>query len=129
MTTVREINPGPPPILPAQPRQTVQIRLDDGRIFEGPLGATLHQFFKKAYPDAEVPILGALVNQRLRELTFQVMTDVDVTPISMADSDGTRMDASLKARSALLYTSFSKKPIPMPRCPSSAPWSTSVCAS
>jgi len=38
-----------------------------------------------------VPILGALVNQRLRELTFQVMTDVDVIPISMADSDGMRI--------------------------------------
>ncbi len=91
MSAVQQIFPRETEIVPALPRQTVQVRLDDGRIFEGPVGATLEQFFRVACPDPPTPILGALVNQRLRELTFQVLTDSDVTPISMADGDGMRI--------------------------------------
>jgi uridine kinase len=78
-------------IIPAEPRSSVQIKLDDGRIFEGPVGTTLDEFFKVAYRDPPAPVVGALVNQRLRELTFPVVTDIEVAPITMSDSDGMRI--------------------------------------
>jgi len=91
MTTVHEIITKTTEIMPAEPRQTVQITLDDGRIFEGSIGTTLEQFFKAAYPTPPAPIVGALVNERLRELTFRVQTDINVAPITMKNSDGMRI--------------------------------------
>ena len=90
MTILREITETMK-VVPATPRQTVQITLDDDRGFEGPVGTTLHEFFRAAYPDPPAPIVAALVNQRLRELTFPVMTDTQVAPITMETNDGMRI--------------------------------------
>jgi uridine kinase len=78
-------------VVPAEPRKMVQIRLGDGRVFAGPVGTTLEEFFQVAYPNSPAPIVAALISERLRELTFPVVTDVDVTPITMANSDGVRL--------------------------------------
>jgi uridine kinase len=78
-------------VVQAQSRGNVQIRLDDGRIFEGPIGTTLDEFFRVAYPDPAAPIVAVLVNQRLRELTFPVEIDLEVAPVTMEDSDGMRI--------------------------------------
>ncbi len=83
--------PQDPNIVPSQSRQTVQIALDDGRFFEGPANTSLETFFQSAYPDPPAPIVGALVESRLRELTFQVRRDIAVSPISMQNSDGMRI--------------------------------------
>jgi uridine kinase len=93
MTVPRDATAEPIKIIPVEPRQSVQITLDDGRNFEGPVGTTLEQFLKAAYPNPNrpVPIMGALVNERLRELTFQVMTDSKVKPVRMTDGDGMRI--------------------------------------
>jgi uridine kinase len=90
MTTLREITVESQ-VVPAEPRQTVQITLEDGRIFEGPVGTTLEAFLRVAYPDADAPIVAALVDERLRELTFPVVTDMRVAPITMSNSDGMRI--------------------------------------
>jgi uridine kinase len=91
MTVLREVTIATTDVAQAEPRQTVQIALDDGRIFEGPVGTTLEQFFRVAYPDPPAPVVGALVNERLRELSFEVLTDIKVTPITMGNSDGMRI--------------------------------------
>jgi len=80
-----------PAVVPAQPRATVQITLDDGRVFEGRVGTTLEEFFQTAFPNPPAPIVGALVERRLRELTFPLMVDSQVEPVSMANSDGMRI--------------------------------------
>jgi uridine kinase len=90
MTELREITQTSQ-VVPAEPRKSAQITLDDGRIFEGPVGTALEEFFRVAYPDPSAPVVGALVNQRLRELTFPVVTDIRVTPITMENSDGMRI--------------------------------------
>ncbi|MDY7040997.1 MAG: nucleoside kinase [Chloroflexota bacterium] len=78
-------------IVPAQPATTAQVHFDDGRIFEGPKGTPLEAFIHTASLDKTVPIVAALVNGQLRELTCPVMADADVIPISMATSDGMRI--------------------------------------
>jgi uridine kinase len=75
----------------APPRDTVQVRLDKNRILEGPVGTPLEAFVAEVWQPDEPPIVAALVDGRLRELTFSVRKDVDVQLLSNATSDGKRI--------------------------------------
>jgi len=75
----------------ASPRTTAQIRLDDGRILEGPIDAPLEAFVARIMRPDEPPIVAALVDGELRELTFRVTKDADVRFLSNATSDGKRV--------------------------------------
>jgi uridine kinase len=44
-----------------------------------------------AFPDPEVPFIAALVDNRLRELSYPVKRDVEINPIFLSDSDGFRI--------------------------------------
>ncbi|MDH7486290.1 MAG: nucleoside kinase [Anaerolineae bacterium] len=79
------------PIRLSQPRQTAQVWLADGRVYEGPVGTPLEEFIRVAEPNPPVPIVAAIVDGQLRELTYRVESDVEVTPISMASGDGMRI--------------------------------------
>ena len=72
-------------------RQDVQVRFGDGRVFCAPAGTRLELFIKKAFPPPNVPVVGAVVNGRIAELSDPLIADVDVEPISMATEDGMRM--------------------------------------
>jgi len=76
---------------PSQPRTTVLVQFPDNRIFEAPIGTTLESFIRAAYNEDPVPIVAALINCKLYELTNPVLCDVEVTPISIAHSDGMRI--------------------------------------
>ncbi|MGD2206823.1 MAG: nucleoside kinase, partial [Anaerolineae bacterium] len=78
-------------IYPAEPRDTAQVWFDDGRVFEGPVGAPLEEFIRAAGPDPDIPTVAALIDNELRELTYRVEGDIEVTPITMAHSDGFRI--------------------------------------
>jgi uridine kinase len=78
-------------IHPAQPRDTAQVWFSDGRVFEGPLGTPLEAFVRVAGSDPEAPTVAALIDDELRELSYRVDCDVEVVPITMADSDGFRI--------------------------------------
>jgi uridine kinase len=82
-----EIDPQAPDIHPAEPRDTAQVWFDDGRVFEGPVGTPLEAFINVAGSDPEAPTVAALIDNELRELTYRV----EVTPITMASSDGFRI--------------------------------------
>ncbi len=75
----------------ASPRTTVQVMFPDGRVFEGPPGTPLEVFVRAAYPDAEVPVVAAVVEGRLRELTYVPDHDVRVRPIDLTTADGMRI--------------------------------------
>jgi len=76
---------------PCEHRTDVQVRLSDGRVFAGPSGTRLDVFMRKISAPTSVPIIGALVNGRLAELSEPLIADVDVEPISLATEDGIRM--------------------------------------
>ena len=78
-------------IVPAQPRETVQVQLDDGRLYEGPVGTPLVEFMDVAMNDHESIVTAALVDGQFRELGFPVMRDCDVTPVDTYSSDGLRI--------------------------------------
>ncbi|MEA5078708.1 MAG: nucleoside kinase, partial [Anaerolineaceae bacterium] len=72
-------------------RKTIEMVLPDGRVYTGARGATLLELFKML-PEWEMPpIMGAVVNGELRELTFTLEMDARVRPVSMAEDDGSRI--------------------------------------
>ena len=70
------------------PRLSVEIQLPDGRVISGPRSAPVGDFLKLLNSDESAPIVGAVVNGELRELTFPVEIDARVRPISMEEADG-----------------------------------------
>lgn len=80
-----------PSIHPAQPRDTAQVWFDDGRVFEGPVGTPLEEFIRVAGSDPKAPTVAALIDNELRELSYRVEADVEVSPINMDHSDGFRI--------------------------------------
>lgn len=75
----------------ASPRNTVQVRLEDGRILEGPVGTPMEVFVQEVRKPDEPPIVAVLMDGDLRELTVQIRKDVDVRLLSNATSDGKRI--------------------------------------
>ncbi|NPA91401.1 MAG: nucleoside kinase [Chloroflexi bacterium] len=78
-------------IRPAKPRTTVQVTFPDQRVFEGPPGTRLEAFIQAAYPNPRVPIVAAVVDSILRELTYIPPRDVTVSPVDMSTMDGMRI--------------------------------------
>lgn len=72
-------------------RKTVEVLLEDGTVMSGPRHTPIGDFMR-IYQDPEEPlIVGAIVNNELRELTFPISFDAKVLPIDMAHSDGARI--------------------------------------
>ena len=80
-----------PNIVSAQARETVQVRFNKRQIYEGPVGASLESFVRAARLSTSVPVVAALVDGQLSELTLPVDRDIDVEPVSMSNSDGMRI--------------------------------------
>lgn len=70
-------------------RETVQIILPDNRVLEGPRGSQLETFLSALNTPA--PIVGAIVNRELRELTYPIEIDSYVRPVTMSQPDGMRI--------------------------------------
>jgi uridine kinase len=70
-------------------RKTVQIILPDDRVLEGPAGDQLESFLSALHTEA--PVVGAVVNNALRELTYPIEIDSYVRPVTMAEPDGMRI--------------------------------------
>ena len=78
-------------ITQTKPSSTVQIHLPDGRVFTGPRGTPIGEFLKPLPEFSEPPIMGAIVNDVLRELTFPIELEAEVKPVTMTDGDGARI--------------------------------------
>ncbi len=70
------------------PRPTVEVHLPDGRVVSGARGAPVGQFLALLEDDRTPPIVGAVVNGDLRELTYPVTMDSRVRPVTMGEADG-----------------------------------------
>ncbi len=81
------------PVRPGAPRTTAQVRFADGRIYEAPVGTPLEAYVRAAGAERPwpVPIVAALIDDELRELTCHIERDVDVTALGMDDRDGSRI--------------------------------------
>ncbi|MFZ5916586.1 MAG: nucleoside kinase [Chloroflexota bacterium] len=84
-----------PQATPTSPRQTVQARLPNGALYQASVGAPIETFIAQALADRvldpSIPVVAALVNGRLCELTYTLHTDADLSPIPVTSGDGTRI--------------------------------------
>lgn len=78
-------------IRPSRRRDTVQITLDSGEVFEGALDTPLASFADVSRPDAELPIVAAIVDGHLTELSQPVTRDCRVQWLDIAHPDGIRI--------------------------------------
>ncbi len=70
------------------PSPKVQIILPDGQVIEGPRRAPIGQFLKLLKDSTPAPIVGAVINSELRELTYPVEIEARVRPVTMGEADG-----------------------------------------
>jgi uridine kinase len=73
------------------PSPNIQIHLPDGRTLEGPRGASAESFLQAVRDDFPAPIVGAIINGDLHELTYSINMESRLEPVTMADSDGARI--------------------------------------
>ena len=71
------------------PRSSVEIYLPDGRVLSGPRSEKVENFLSTL--ELPAPLVAAIVNGNLRELTFPIDMDARVTPVTMSDPDGARI--------------------------------------
>ena len=77
-------------IRPAPPRDRLQVRLPDHRIFEAPIFTSLSDVLSVAQ-EGHVPAVAATINGRLVELSTVLTRDTDVTPVLLTDGIGARI--------------------------------------
>jgi uridine kinase len=82
---------GHPEIQFVTPRATVEVSLPDGRVLSGPRGLPIGEFFKKLPEFNRPPVMGAILNNELHELTFPVEIDATAQVVTMEDTDGARI--------------------------------------
>ncbi len=73
------------------PRMTIEIVLPDGRVFTGERGAALAELLQMLPEWDNPPIMGAVVNGELKELTHTVEMDARVRLVTTMDDDGARI--------------------------------------
>lgn len=72
-------------------RPTIELILPDGRVYTGQRGATLETLLRVLPEWDNPPIMGAVVNGELRELTYPIEIDSRIRLVTMADDDGARI--------------------------------------
>src|SRR5512142_1573911 len=82
-----QYKPTPEVVTSGRPRTTAQVRLNGQKILEAPVGTTLESYLRMAETHAPVPIVAALINGKLSELSTPILSDVDVMPVTMSSTD------------------------------------------
>jgi uridine kinase len=86
------------------PRDTVEVHLPGGRVLSGPRGATAGDFLLSDTEKPPAPVVAAVVNGELRELTYYIRMDSTLAPVTMAEADGARVYR--RSLTFLLETAF-----------------------
>ncbi len=74
-----------------EPRKTIEIYLPDGRVLEADRNSSLEEILQVLPEWKNPPIVGAIVNGVLRELSYDIKMDAEVKPLNMSDADGARI--------------------------------------
>jgi uridine kinase len=90
-----------------KPRKTVDIHLPDGRLISGLKGSPVGKFLAILDSPDRPPIVGAIINGELRELTYPIQIDAKVRPVTMGEADGMRIYR--RSLTFLLEIAFSEK--------------------
>lgn len=69
----------------------VEIHLPDGRTLRGPRGTRVGVLLAPITAELPAPLVGAVINGELHELTRPVTMEADVRPVTTAEADGARI--------------------------------------
>jgi uridine kinase len=75
----------------SKPRPEVEVHLPDGRVLSGPRGARVSDFMDIVSDSFDAPVVAAIVNRHLRELTYPIEYESTVKPVDMSEPDGARI--------------------------------------
>jgi uridine kinase len=89
----------------ATPSRTVQVHLPDGRVLQGPRGASAVEFLRPVLDTFQAPVMGVILNGELHELTYPVVMESFLEAVTMKESDGMRIYR--RSLTFLLETAFS----------------------
>ncbi|MBT3239306.1 MAG: nucleoside kinase [Chloroflexi bacterium] len=74
-----------------EPSKFVQIHLPTGEVISGPRGSEVGDLLKPIIKEESIPILGAIINGKLSELSHCIDIESNVTPVTMSMADGMRI--------------------------------------
>ncbi len=74
-----------------QPNKNVELHLTDGRVLSGPRGAQVGEFLQQVKDDFKAPIVAAVINNEIHELSYPVDMESSCMPVTMDTADGARI--------------------------------------
>lgn len=74
-----------------QPNPNVEVHLPNGKTLTGPRGTRVGDFLAKVKDDFAAPIVAAIINNQIHELTYPVNVESTCTPVTMDSADGARI--------------------------------------
>jgi len=79
------------PIKFVKPNKQVELHLPDGRVLSGPRGTQVGEFLRRVKDDFGAPIVAAIINNEIHELTYLVEIESHCIPVTMDRADGARI--------------------------------------
>jgi len=79
------------PIKFVKPNKQVEVHLPDGRVLSGPRGTQVGEFLRRVKDDFGAPIVAAIINNEIHELTYLVEIESHCIPVTMDRADGARI--------------------------------------
>lgn len=74
-----------------QPNPNVEVHLPNGKTLTGPRGTRVGDFLAQVKDDFAAPIVAAIINNQIHELTYPVNVESTCTPVTMDSADGARI--------------------------------------
>ncbi len=74
-----------------QPNKNIEVHLPNGKTLTGPRGMQVGEFLAKVKDDFSAPIVAAILNNEIHELTFPIENESHCQPVSMDTADGARI--------------------------------------
>ncbi|MCD6356940.1 MAG: nucleoside kinase [Anaerolineaceae bacterium] len=87
-------------------REKIEIYLPNGKIIAAKRGTSLVKILSLMKDWEGAPIVGAVVDGKLRELSYSIQRDCNVTPLNMSTSDGSKIYR--RSLTFLLETAFNE---------------------
>lgn len=74
-----------------QPSPNVEVHLPNGKTLTGPRGTKVGEFLAQVKDDFNAPVVAAVINNQIHELTFPIKVESTCIPITMGGADGARI--------------------------------------
>ena len=74
-----------------QPNKNIELHLPNGRVLSGPRGTQVGEFLRQVKDDFGAPIVAAIINNEIHELTYLVEIESHCIPVTMGTADGARI--------------------------------------